>query len=49
MLLGATTVAWICLEADLFYADLGFSPLYPLVGGIGAAILALSLLSKRIF
>ena len=35
---------WIGVELALFYDALGFTPMYPLIGGIGAAILLLSLL-----
>ncbi len=44
LLLGLTVVAWIAVEMALFYGALGFTPLYPLIGGIGAAIVVLSLL-----
>ena len=43
LLLGVTVVLWIVVEVALFYA-LGFTPLYPLIGGIGAATVVLSLL-----
>jgi len=38
-----TVVAWIAAEIELF-ATLGFTPLYPLIGGIGGATVLLSLL-----
>jgi hypothetical protein len=41
--LGATVVTWICVEL-LMFTSLGFTWFYPLIGGIGLAILALSLL-----
>ena len=41
--LGVTVVACVAAEVALF-AALGFTPLYPLVGGIGAATVFLSLL-----
>jgi hypothetical protein len=45
-ILGLTVVAWIAVELALFYAPLGFTPMYPLIGGIGITILMLSLLPK---
>jgi len=42
-LLGVTVAVWIPVEVALFCA-LGFTPQYPLVGGIGAATIVLSLL-----
>jgi len=50
ILLGATVVVWIAVEIVLF-AALGFTPLYPLIGGIGAATVTLALLPpvKRYF
>lgn len=39
----ATVVTWIGAELVMFYS-LGFTWFYPLIGGIGLAILALSLL-----
>jgi hypothetical protein len=42
-LLGITVVGWITVELILFYAPLGFTPMYPLIGGIGAAVVVLSL------
>ncbi len=41
--LGAVVVAWISIEIPMFYS-LGFTFFYPLIGGIGVAILGLSLL-----
>ncbi len=41
--LGAVVVTWISIEIPMFYS-LGFTFFYPLIGGIGIAILALSLL-----
>lgn len=41
-ILGATVVAWIGVELALFYGALGFTPMYPLIGGIGTAILLLA-------
>lgn len=47
MTLGLTVVVWIAVETALF-ATIGFTPLYPLIGGIGAATFFLSsLLSVR--
>jgi hypothetical protein len=43
-LLGLTVVGWVAVEVALFYAPLGFTPLYPLIGGIGAAVAILSVL-----
>jgi len=43
MALGMTVVVWIAAEVVLFGA-LGFTPLYPLIGGIGAETALLSLL-----
>lgn len=41
--LGAVVVTWISIEIPMFYS-LGFTFFYPLIGGIGVAILGLSLL-----
>lgn len=41
MLLGATVVTWIGFEILMFFS-LGFTFFYPLIGGIGIAILGLS-------
>ncbi len=43
LMLGLTVVVWIAVEIALF-AALGFTPMYPLIGGIGAATVLLSLL-----
>ncbi len=43
VLLGFTVIAWIGVEIALFYS-LGFTPMYPLIGGIGLAMTTLSLL-----
>jgi hypothetical protein len=43
LMLGLTVVAWIAAEIALF-APLGFTPMYPLIGGIGAATVLISLL-----
>lgn len=43
VLLGAIVVTWIGVELVMFYS-LGFTWFYPLIGGIGLAILGLSLL-----
>jgi hypothetical protein len=43
LVLGVTVLVWISVEVALFYA-LGFTPMYPLIGGIGAAMVVLSLL-----
>lgn len=42
--LGVTVVAWIAVELALFYSALGFTPMYPLIGGIGVATVVLALL-----
>jgi hypothetical protein len=42
-LLGFTVLSWVGVEIALFYAPLGFTPLYPLIGGIGAATAVLCL------
>lgn len=41
--LGTVVVTWIAIEIPMFYS-LGFIFYYPLIGGIGIAILGLSLL-----
>jgi hypothetical protein len=43
LILGLTVIGWIAAEMTLF-AALGFTPMYPLIGGIGAATVLLSLL-----
>lgn len=43
LLLGLTVIGWITTEIVLFNA-LGFTPLYPLIGGIGGATVIMSLL-----
>lgn len=42
--LGVTVVAWIAVELALFYSAFGFTPMYPLIGGIGLATIVLALL-----
>jgi hypothetical protein len=39
--LGLTVVVWIAAEIALF-AAIGFTPLYPMIGGIGAAMVFVS-------
>jgi hypothetical protein len=47
IVLGLTVIVWIAVEMVLF-ASIGFTPMYPLIGGIGAAtVLASSLPSVR--
>jgi len=41
IVLGLTVVVWIAVEMALF-AAIGFTPLYPLIGGIGAATVFVS-------
>jgi hypothetical protein len=43
-ILGLTVVAWIAVEIAVLYTALGFTPMYPLIGGIGGAVVVLSLL-----
>lgn len=43
VLLGVVELGWITAELVLFY-NLGFTPMYPLIGGIGLATLVVSLL-----
>jgi hypothetical protein len=43
IVLGIVEVSWIAAELSMFY-DLGFTPMYPLIGGIGAATLVIALL-----
>ena len=43
VVLGVVEVSWIAAELLMFY-DLGFTPMYPLIGGIGAATLMIALL-----
>jgi len=41
IVLGLTVIVWIAFETVLF-AAIGFTPLYPLIGGIGAAMVLVS-------
>ena len=43
VVLGGIELSWIAAELLMFY-DLGFTPMYPLIGGIGAATLMIALL-----
>ena len=45
VLLGFTVVAWILVEIAMFYSA-GFTPMYPMIGGVGILIIGLSLLSS---
>lgn len=43
VVLGVVEVSWIGTEL-LMFSDLGFNPMYPLIGGIGVATLVIALL-----
>ncbi len=43
IVLGSVVIAWISAEL-LMFSSLGFTPMYPLIGGIGVAILGVSML-----
>ncbi len=43
IVLGGVEISWIVVELFFFYS-LGFNPMYPLIGSIGIATLALALL-----